>query len=268
MAISVNYIRILQLVLMLNVSIILGQSIICFSCNKEVEGDYLKVGNKYFHPDHFVCDYCKKPLPAKFMSDNSKYYHSECYAEVKGFKCEYCKKVITNEYMISNNKKYHKSCFEQISPKCKVCEKTLVGTFSVDYYGNKYHSYHENKFPRCTCCNRLITKSITSGGRDYSDGRSICNICFADAIFDQGRISGLLEKVRNKLSSMGISISSAQISISGVSQIELKKVAGDYFSDGVKGFCETNILTTNRSQTKYSHKIYILNGLPAINLES
>jgi len=67
---------------------------------------------------------------------------------------------------------------------------------------------------------------------------------------------------------MGIPIPSSQISISGVSVTELKRVAGDYFSDDVKGFCETSILTTNKNQTKYSHKIYILNGLPAINLES
>ncbi|OGU66880.1 MAG: protein DA1 [Stygiobacter sp.] len=268
MAIGSNYVRILQLLLLLNASIAFGQSIICSSCNKEVEGDYLKIGNKYFHPDHFVCDYCKKLLPDRFMSDNSKYYHSECYAEVKGLKCEYCKKIIADEYMISQNKKYHKRCYEQISPKCRICDKTLVGTFSVDYYGNKYHSYHENEFPRCTCCHRLISKSITNGGRNYSDGRSICNICFSDAIFDQGRISGLLEKVRSKLSSMGIPIPSSQISISGVSVTELKRVAGDYFSDDVKGFCETSILTTNKNQTKYSHKIYILNGLPAINLES
>lgn len=268
MGVPGNYIRILQLILMLNLSVIFGQSINCSSCNKEVDGDYLKVGNKYFHPEHFVCDYCKKPLPAKFMSDNSKYYHSECYAEVKGLICEYCKKFIADEYMISNSKKYHKSCFEQISLKCKVCEKTLVETFSVDYYGNKYHSYHESEFPRCTCCSRLITKSITSGGRNYSDGRSICNICFADAIFDQGRIRGLLEKVRSKLSSMGISIPSSQISISGVSVTELKRVAEDYYSNNVKGFCETNIITTNKNQTIYSHRIYILNGLPAVNLES
>ena len=48
----------------------------------------------------------------------------------------------------------------------------------------------------------------------------------------------------------------------------MKRVAGDYFSDDVKGFCETSILSSNKIQTKYSHKIYILNGLPAINLES
>ncbi|MDP3583075.1 MAG: LIM domain-containing protein, partial [Ignavibacteria bacterium] len=257
MLINVNQFRILQLLFILNASILFGQSVICTSCNKEIEGDYIKVGNQYFHPEHFVCDYCKKPLPAKFMSDNSKYYHSECYAEVKGLICEYCKKFITDEYMNSNNKKYHKVCYEQISPKCRVCDKTLVGTYSVDYYGNKYHSYHESEFPRCTCCNRLISKSITNGGRNYPDGRRICNICFPDAIFDQARITGLLEKVRSKLSSMGISISSAQISISGVSQLELKKVAEDYFSNDVKGFCETSILTTNKNQTKYSHKIYI-----------
>ena len=262
------YIGILQLLFILNAPVILGQSIICTSCNKEIESDYLKVGNKYYHPDHFVCEYCKKPLPEKFMSDNSKFYHSECYAEVKGLKCDLCKKAITDEYMIKNNKKYHKSCYEQISPKCRVCDKTLVGTFSVDYYGNKYHSHHVNEFPRCTSCSRLITKSITNGGRNYPDGRSICNICFPDAVFDQGRISGLLEKVRTKLSAMGISISSSHISIKGVSVTELKKVAGGSFSEDVKGFCKSSIITTNNARAKYSHNIFVLNGLPAINLES
>lgn len=263
-----NQILIILLLILLSISAIYGQTIVCSGCGKEIEGDYLTVANKYFHPEHFVCDFCKKPLPDRFMSYNSKYYHSECYSEVKGLKCDYCKKIITGEYMVSQSKKYHKDCFEQVLPKCKVCDKSLSGTFSVDFYGNKYHSQHESEFPRCTCCNRLITKTITNGGRKYSDGRSICNICFADAVFDQGRIAGLLEKVRNRLSSSGITISSSQISISGISVTELKKVAGDYYSDNVKGFCETEILTSGNQRTKYSHKIYVLNGLPAINMES
>lgn len=268
MTASTSFLKVLSLIFFLNIATALGQNTVCSYCNREIEGDYIKVGNRYFHTNHFLCDYCKKPLSEKFMSENSKYYHSECYAEVKGLKCDYCKKAITDEYMISQNKKYHKTCYEQISPKCKVCEKTLIGTYSVDYYGNKYHTYHENEFPRCISCNRLITMSITSGGRNYSDGRSICNICFAEAIFDQGRISGLLEKVRSKLSQMGISISSAQISIRGVSLIELKEVAGDYFSENVKGFCETSMETSGKNRTRYSHNIYVLNGLPATNIES
>ncbi len=255
-------------VFLLSAAFLHAQSNICFTCKREIVGDYVKVGENVFHPDHFICDYCKKPLPDKFMTEKQKYYHIECYQEVMGWKCEYCKEPITNEYIVSQSKKYHRECFDKVSPKCAVCGKTLSGTFLVDYYGNKYHTTHENEYPRCTSCNRLISESLTKGGKKYSDGRSICNICYIVAIFDNGRISGLLEKVRTWLGGIGISISSSSLSVKGVSLSELKKEAGNYYSSNVKGFCASDIYSSSKSGTRYSHTIYVLNGLPALNIES
>jgi hypothetical protein len=260
--------RVLFVLFFFNAAWFKAQNNVCPTCKKEIEGNYIKVGDKSFHPDHFLCDYCKKPLPDKFMKENHKYYHIECYQELMGLKCEYCQKPINNEYLVSQNKKYHKECFDKISPKCSVCGKNLSGTISVDYYGNKYHLIHENEYTRCTSCNRLVTEALTKGGKKYSDGRSICNLCYPEAIFDNGRISGLLEKVRSSISTLGISISTSSLSVKGVSLTELKNEAGEFYSKNVKGFCSSEIYSSSKSGTKYSHTIFVLNGLPAANIES
>lgn len=247
---------------------ITSQNITCSACNKKIESDYLIVGNKHFHPEHFVCGYCQKKLSDTFISENNLFYHADCYTQLNGLTCDLCKKTIKNEYIVFQSKKYHKECYQEIVPKCNICEKSLTGTFSVDFYGNQYHSVHEKEYSRCTSCNRLITKLLTNGGKDYPDGRSICNICYPDAIFDDGRISGLLEKVRIKLNSFGISITSENIKMKGVNLQELKKVSGTSFSKSVKGFCETTSEKIGLGKTKYTHTIYVLNGLPSSNIES
>jgi hypothetical protein len=268
MSVQTKLAAVIYLLVLLNISVLFGQSVSCFYCGKVIKGSYLQVDDKYYHRNHFLCEYCKKTLNGEFISDDSKFYHSECYADLKELKCAHCEKNLTEEYIVSEGKKYHKDCYEAVSPKCGICGKTLEGTYIIDYYGNKYHSFHERDYERCTSCNRLISNSITKGGRSYSDGRSICNLCFPEAVLDQGRFSGLLEKVRIKLVDFGISLSTAQVSIKGVSLYELKNAAGNNFSENIKGFCETNITTTNGKGTKYSHKIFVLNGLPVINIES
>lgn len=260
--------RLIFVLFIFSAALFKAQSNVCPTCKKEIVGNYIKVGENSFHPDHFICDYCKKPLPDKFMTEKKKYYHIECYQKIMGLKCDYCQKLINNEYLVSQNKKYHKECFEKISPKCSVCGKNLSGTISIDYYGNKYHLIHENEYAKCTSCNRLVTESLTKGGKKYSDGRSICNLCYPEAIFDNGRISGLLEKVRSSLSTLGIFISISSLTIEGVSLTELKNEAGEYYSNNVKGFCSSEIFTSTKSGAKYSHTIYVLNGLPPANIES
>ncbi|KAF0153331.1 MAG: zinc ion binding protein-like [Ignavibacteria bacterium] len=245
-----------------------SQNLVCHTCFKAIEGNYVIAENRYFHPEHFVCDYCKKKLPGKFISDNSQLYHEKCYLKVKGLICELCKNEITSEYIIFNKSKYHQLCYEEVLPKCSVCEKSLTGTYSIDFYGNKYHNKHESEFARCAACNRLVTKKLTNEGKKYLDGRSICNICYPNVIFDNARISGLFEKVRIKLISFGISIPSENIKVKGVNLVDLKKVSGSSFAKGVKGFCETNTERIGRSKPKYSHTIFVLNGLPSENIES
>jgi len=245
-----------------------SQSKVCPACNKIVEDSYIIADAQYYHPEHFVCSHCNKKIKDKFIKENKLLYHEECYSQLKGLNCDLCKTAIENEYIVYKSKKYHKDCYPQVLPKCNICEKSLTGTFLVDFYGSQYHSFHEKEYSRCTSCNRLITRLLTNGGKGFTDGRSICNICFPDAIFDAGRISGLLEKVRLKLTSFGISIASENIKIKGVNLQELKKVSGSSFSKSVKGFCETFSERIGLGKAKYTHTIYVLNGLPGINIES
>lgn len=245
-----------------------AQKKICYSCDKTIDNDYLLVENKYYHPSHFVCTFCKKQLFDEFVSEDDGFYHDDCYSMAKGLICDYCNKLIKNEYLILNNNKYHKTCYSEVLPKCSLCDKPLVSNYMVDFYGNKYHPQHNNELSRCVACNRLISEKLTNGGNTYSDGRHICNICYSDAIHDDGRISGLFEKVRTKLAEIGLQLPFSNIKIKGVSVVELRKVSGGYFSKGVKGFCETISESINGSKTKQIHHIYVLNGLPAASIEA
>jgi len=147
----------------------------------------------------------------------------------------------------------------------------LEDTFIEDIYHIKYHKYHKNEYPVCDCCNRIICQRVTQGGRRYSDGRNICNICFASAVFDQREIERLLEKVAYRLTGLGIKFNLRNIRIIGVDRNILKNKAKN-FTDKMQGCCNSETITkyTNDKQTNrtFTHVIYILSGIPATTIES
>ena len=186
--------------------------------------------------------------------------------------CAYCQKKISGEYVIVGDKKYHRFCYENfIIPKCAVCNLPISGSYFEDIYKNRFHSYHLNEFPKCDCCNRLICQSITKGGREYQDGRHICNICYATAIFDQHEIERLLEKVSGRLTALGLRFSMGNIKIIGMDRNNLRSKAKSY-SEKPQGFCdsETHEKYIDDKMVKRSiyHTIYILTGVPSIIMES
>jgi len=250
-----------------------GQDIKCSYCNEAITGNYLIVDGQYFHPDHFLCAKCSKPIRGSYKVNDGKYYHPDCEAQVSGLICAYCNKLITGDYITSAGKVYHPDCYKNnVVPKCSVCLQALSGEYSIDLYGNKYHSYHTSELNKCDNCGRLICSELTGGGISYGDGRHICNICYKKAVFTSGDINNLLYKVRNKLNDLGLDLSNENISIAGVGLNELKRVSGtDSFSD-LEGFCSSDAnseLINGQLQKKtYTHKIYVLNGIPGINMES
>ncbi len=244
----------------------------CAYCKEVIKGKYLKVDGKQYHPEHFLCKLCGKPIEGSFMRKDGGYYHPDCYSRAEGLFCDYCKKKLDEEYVVSNGKKYHRACYENyILPKCAVCNQPLSGYYKEDIYHNKYHSYHRNEMPICDCCNRIICDQITHGGKKYPDGRNICNICYASAIFDQGEIEKLLEKVAGRLTGAGIKFNLRNIKIIGVDRNVLKSKAKNY-TNAMQGYCNSETLTkyiddkfVNRT---FTHVIYVLSGIPSLAIES
>ncbi|HEX2961045.1 MAG TPA: protein DA1 [Ignavibacteriales bacterium] len=245
----------------------------CNYCGKKITGRYIEAGGEYFHPRHFLCARCGKVITDSFAEKDGKFFHPDCYAVKEGLVCDYCSKIIRGEYVTSEGKKYHPSCYENyVLPKCSVCGKPLDGEYTIDPYGNKYHSYHSHELSRCDNCSRIISNKTTGGGREYSDGRTICNLCYKEAVFDNSRINALMGKVMQRLKSLGLSFNERTISIRGVDRRELKKAAGSRYDGNMKGICNTSSRTEyinqRASKSTKRHEIFVLNGVPALNIES
>jgi len=244
----------------------------CAYCQQEIINKYIMVDGKAFHPDHFICKGCNKQIHGNFTRKNGGYYHPDCYSQVEGLICDYCKKILNEEYVVNENRKYHKSCYENyILPKCAVCSQPLKGEYSEDIFLNKFHSYHKNEFYQCDCCNRIICQAITKGGKDYSDGRHICNICYATAVFNKKQLEYLLVKVASQLTSIGIRFDLKNIKIIGVDRNILRNKAKNY-NENTQGFCDSKSLNKYINDKLVNqtihHTIYVLSGMTSLSLES
>ena len=119
-----------------------SKTIICDYCHKPIAGEYIKVGDKYFHPEHFKCAYCNKPIKnGKFISYNGKYYCEDCF-------------------------------YKYVALKCSYCAKPLKGKYSQNFWGEKYHSYHEKEYPKCvntkTIKNQIYLSFLCLNGVKYN----------------------------------------------------------------------------------------------------
>jgi hypothetical protein len=250
-----------------------GQDIVCYYCKSVIRGNYLVVDGKYYHPEHFLCAKCNKPINGSYQVKDGKYYHPDCAAEETRLICSYCNRVITGEYITSSGKVYHPECYKNnIVPKCSVCGQPLSGEYKVDIYGNRFHTIHLSELNKCDNCGRLICPQLAEGGISYGDGRHICNICYRKAVFTENDINDLLYKVMNKLNDLGLDVKNENVSIQGVNINELKRVSGTESFSELEGFCSSDanseLLNGKLQRKTFEHKIYVLNGIPSINLEA
>lgn len=244
----------------------------CFYCKQELTGSYVQAEGKNFHPEHFFCNGCSKVISGSYSVKDGRFYHPECLAKKSALYCSHCGKELAGEYLVSDDKKYHESCYtEFVQAKCDICKKPLSGTYEVDDYGNTYHSSHRGETEPCDACRRLISPSLTGGGKKYQDGRAVCNICFPAAVTDDGIINSLMIKVLRVLKNSGITIKTEALSIKGADRNTLKQKSGGIYSPSMRGFCDTKIATQYKNGKKEketaTHTIYVLNGVPSIYIE-
>ena len=232
--------KLIFIVLYICGSLLSAQNKICNYCKQKISQEYLIVDDKYFHPEHFLCAKCNKTINGEYVKNEGKFYHPQCYTE-------------------------------EFIPKCDVCGLPLDGEYFQDLFGNKYHEKHIQENKRCDNCDRLISKNITGGGYSFSDGRSLCNLCYNDAVPSNSVFDFLLTKVSNELRSMGINLPQNKIKIKAVDRSGLKDAAKSNYTERLKGFCNIE----NTEQTfgikkikNFSATIYVLNKIPADYVES
>ncbi len=211
---------------------------VCAGCGESVEIDsWIKIDGRDYHPDCFRCAHCSQPI-----GDDGYYRH--------------------------NNRYYDRACFtNHIAPRCDLCDEILDGPAIVDFFDNRYCAFHEGADPRCTCCGRFISDELTDGGRQYDDGRQICNLCLALAVFGRAEGRAVLSSTRDRLATFGIYIE-GPIRLHMIGQTELRQRSEGFLSD-------PQGVATYRKETKSDglvlredFEIYSLRGLPRLSLSS
>ncbi len=215
------------------------------------------------------CDYCKKQLKESYIKLEGKLYHKECYESNVAPVCHQCGKIINGHYIIATDKKYHKSCYNRyIADSCDVCGQPIYGEYLLNYWGHKYHSQHKNEFPLCRYCGRLICDRLTQGGVKYSDGRSICSLCYTTSINDRNQINSALKEIIDELQTHRITIDYKNITTELVSVNELARIMGSSYNNYAQGTMRlTEQLENGVMKSRYIN-IYILFGMPRVRFLS
>lgn len=207
--------------------------IYCHGCNKEIVGQYVEALGQKWHPQHFVCAICGKPFGSSgFLQRDGKPY------------CEV-------DY------------YDQFAAKCGVCRKPLIGEYFTDYWQNKFCKNHVDELKKCFSCSRLICNTITGGGVEYGDGRSICSLCRKTAIDDLNSAKMLFEQVRKVLAKLGMSVDgSANIPLRLADLHEIDRLAGGTpQTEAGISLLETQSVN-GQERARVVKEVVILYGLP------
>ncbi|MCF7796288.1 MAG: protein DA1 [Lentisphaeria bacterium] len=283
------------------IAVLTGSDKHCRYCGELITGSYVQVHGYFYHPHHFLCAHCEKPIQGKFQKEDNRFYHPACYivvhdlicgvcsTEIRGeyfekdgvkyhpdcyrdhiqSRCAWCGEPITHTYFEHEGKSYHETCYRQhILPRCVICGEPLEGRYFEDAFGNQYHTRHTGEYPECDNCGRIITPQTTRGGETYSDGRHICTLCFQAAVKDLDRYYDIFHEVVKTLGYYGFTVDLNQVDIKPVNRTQLKDIAGQAYSQQLRGFCNTRTQTLNGRLTNQSHTIYVLDNVPPLAIGS
>ncbi|MBL1213183.1 MAG: protein DA1 [Ignavibacteriae bacterium] len=241
-----------------------SQNKICDYCKKEItSGKYLQVEGKYFHENHFICSHCSSKINGGYFQHDGKYLHDYCYKNHVLDKCEKCYKPIEGAYVTSAGKIYHKNCYEKhIALKCNLCDSNIDGNYYKDFWGNIVHWEHLSSSKECEYCRRIISSQITNGGKVFTDGRHICNLCGKSSVTTKYKSKQLFDEAKFKLQLEGIKIGDVEIELHLVNLTELKKIVKDNHKNNVRGYSTYNYRKQNGKIINREFDIYILNNMP------
>jgi len=133
----------------------------CADCKELItSGNFILVGEKNYHVEHFVCSHCKSQLAGKLYYDHEeKIYCEEDYHNICCPKCAKCSLPIKDKQFYDIiGKKYHETCF-----LCHQCGSA----FKNGQYFNKDDNplcaeCHLAQAKKCAKCNLGITSKVYS----------------------------------------------------------------------------------------------------------
>ena len=261
--------RFIILIVILIPMLLSAQDKTCAGCGEPVaEGQYLKIGTKFFHPQHFTCNYCGQPIQGKYFEREGRFYDETCYFNHVLPPCAWCNKPLDDRVISFEGNFYHQDCYrEHVALRCAACDGLIESTYFEDFWGNKYHQEHLKNGYKCDYCSRLISEKVTGGGVVYDDGRHVCNLCRKGAIDTQQQAAFLLDRVKELLWEENIRISMETIPVYLVDKPKMQELLGQR-SGRETGFTRNRTTFRNGFVSKRKFDIFILHGMPEIHFIS
>ncbi len=271
----------------------------CAGCGRPIRDAFIRALEREWHPLCFTCEGCGRPLGEHpFQSRGGKAYHPRCFQERFGVRCAACGQFISGQTTTALNQSWHPQCFtcggcgkpivhktfpvkdgkawheicyhRRFSPPCAVCGKPLINKALTDIWGNAFCVAHRKKQPNCLSCGRIVSQATTGGGRQYSDGHTLCELCYKDAVLDPGEAAQLFESVRVRFEQMGFNFKGAPTPFRLVDDRELASFARKRKKNHpTLGMARNQVTTRGKVVVERTFvEVVILAGLPREHFET
>ena len=150
------------------------------------------------------------------------------------------------------------------SIECSICDKKIQEPqYLVDVWGNPFHLSHEKEGTFCECCSRIISRKITNGGYQLSDGRYICLLCDVSIIKNEKELNESFENVRLILKQRGLDlIDKEEVDIKLISKTAMMEEYRFNNNNHLKGLTKISL---GKEKT---FEILILDNIPKIQFEA
>ncbi len=206
----------------------------CATCGQVILGDYMDVGGRMFHREHFLCAYCGKQIDANYVAVESEFYHAACYQK-------------------------------RFVVVCSVCNKVILDHYLEDFWGNRAHASHQDDTPSCDFCDRFIAGGFAADAVTLPDGRRLCGLCAATSVTTAARARELAALVASSLDSHGIRVRMDDISFLLLGVGKMRKMSPDP-THHATGFTDYQTMPSRDGAAATSCNIVLLNGMPELQM--
>ncbi len=294
---SLRYWLIAAIILVTTALCSAGDMVSCAKCGRYIrEGQYIQVGNQYFHPEHFVCANCGKPIgTGEYFTKDGRFYDKACYVDLFSLKCAWCGRTIEGPYTIHDSRNYHKECFianvapkcawcgevitdstitsagkiyhnkcyfEHVALRCLLCDGTIEGEYMTSFRGGAWHKWHQGKVPECDMCGGFIDTSKPGTFRKFADNRYLCALCGESAITDVDEIKLLADTIAPILAGLGMVVNTEDLVFKLADKSDMLEL-GDRDKRDQRGYTDFRQYSSLFGLLKEQHlTVTLLDGMP------
>jgi len=224
---------------------------VCAACGDAiVKGvQFLRVGSKIYHSNHFVCAHCGTKFGSGiYFEKEGKPYCEADYNSLFMPKCAHCNESISGDVMEALDGKYHPLCF-----KCSACGASLGEEFYSDGKKPLCAACH---LPKCAGCGKAIDggyiKALELAFHPDCFHCSECPETFPDGKFYQDDRRAFCLKHFNLKKKYGFCATCNEPIIDHFVEVENERYHANHFQCH---FCGKELMTTNADGEEISATI-------------